>query len=426
MTLQRKLSASYLLFVAAIGLIGAWSIWQLDEAGAVSQRILSENYESVIAAQDMQEALAQQNTGALLTLLGQSERAVRQIADNRGQFAAAFARAESNVTEPGEREVIDDIRVTSAAYRNAIERRTDYGLELEPAFHRLSADLDRLLALNQQAMLNKSMNAQQVTRRALLMTVVMSGSLVVVGFALAFALSARINQDAERLKTEFVGIASHELRTPLNTLQMGIQLLQEQLAGSATERQREILQMCRQDSARLERLVTDLLDLSKMESGGMKPSLVRVPAATLIRDTLEPSRPRIESAGVELQADVDEPLPAVMADPAQIERVFANLISNAVKATPAGGRITVAGHKTADSVQISVADTGRGIPREYLSHLFGQFVQVPGSPTGSAGLGLSITRRIINAHGGTIAVASELGKGTTFTITLPALPDRQS
>ncbi len=109
-----------------------------------------------------------------------------------------------------------------------------------------------------------------------------------------------------------------------------------------------------------------------------------------------------------------------MADAAQIERVFANIISNAVNATPTGGRISVAARKTPDGVQISVADTGRGIPREYLGRVFEQFVQVPGSPTGGTGLGLSITRRIINAHGGSIAVESELGRGATLTFTLPA------
>ena len=128
-------------------------------------------------------------------------------------------------------------------------------------------------------MVTKSANAQQVTRRGLTMTVALAGALVVIGFVLAFTLSARIDRDADRLKTEFVGTASHELRTPLTTLQMGIELLHEQLAGRATDRQREILEMCREDAARLERLVTDLLDLSRMTSGHMQPALAAVPAA---------------------------------------------------------------------------------------------------------------------------------------------------
>ena len=134
------------------------------------------------------------------------------------------------------------------------------------------------------------------------MTIALAAALVIAGVALAFTLSARIHRDADRLKSEFVGIASHELRTPLTTLQMGIELLQEQLAGGATDRQREILKMCREDAARLDRLVTDLLDLSKMASGHMKPAFASTPAAALLRDAVEPSRPRIDAAHIDLRA----------------------------------------------------------------------------------------------------------------------------
>ena len=108
-----------------------------------------------------------------------------------------------------------------------------------------------------------------------------------------------------------------------------------------------------------------------------------------------------------------------MADPSQIERVLANLIANAVSATPRGGRILVAAHRTGDRVEVSVSDTGRGIPKEYLPRLFGKFIQVPGGATGSAGLGLAISRQIVQAHGGDIRAASEPGHGATFTFTLP-------
>ncbi len=310
------------------------------------------------------------------------------------------------MTERGEQDIIDAIGRTRAEYYRAMDERADYSGGLEPMFDTLRTALDRLLELNQHAMVTKSANAQQVTRRGLTMTVALAGALVVIGFVLAFTLSARINRDADRLKTEFVGTASHELRTPLTTLQMGIELLHEQLAGRATDRQREILEMCREDAARLERLVTDLLDLSRMTSGHMQPALEAIPAATLLRDAVRPSEPRIDAAHLDLVLDFDDRLPRVMADARQIERVLANLISNAVKATPEGGRITVSARKMQDHLQVSVADNGRGIPAEYLSRLFEEFVQVPDAETGSAGLGLSISKRIINAHGGSITAAS--------------------
>jgi len=233
------------------------------------------------------------------------------------------------------------------------------------------------------------------------------------------SLSGQIDRDADRLKTEFVGTASHELRTPLTTLQMGIGLLEEQISPLATARQREILAMCREDAARLEHLVGDLLDLSKIESGRMSPIMSLVATDTLVKGALEPSRARIDASGIELQVEIDPNLPAVMADSSQIERVVANLIANAVSATPRGGRIVVSAYRAGERVEVSVADTGRGIPREYLPRLFGKFTQVPGAATGSAGLGLAISQQIVRAHGGDIRVASEPGHGATFTFVLP-------
>lgn len=428
MSLRNKLLATYVVFVGALGALGAWSAWRLEQVGAVSHRILSENYESVVAAQNMKESLERQDSAALFARLGQTDRARRQLEEHRRRFDAAFARAAANITEPGEEAVIAAIRRGRDDYYRALNENADYFGRLEPQFDKLRSDIDRLLQLNQEAMLRKSADANRVTDRSLMMTVMVSAALVVAGLGFAVRLSAQINNEADRLKSEFVGIASHELRTPLMTLRMGIDLLHEQLAPNATEREREILAMCREDAARLELLITDLLDLSRIESGRIRPVLAPVAATTLVRDALAPGRPRIEAGGIDLQADIDNSLPTVMADPSQIQRVLTNLISNAVNATPKGGRIAVAAHRVDDYVQVSVSDTGRGIPREYLTRLFGKFVQVPGSATGSAGLGLAISQRIIHAHGGEIRVESEVGKGSTFTFTLPVAsqtPPRQ-
>jgi signal transduction histidine kinase len=427
MSFRRKLIASYLIFVAALGTLGIWSAWRLEQVGAVSDRILSENYESVIAAQLMKESLERQDSAALFTILGQMERGARQIAENRRRFDAALARAAANVTETGEDDIIASIRGRRDEYYRAVDRHEDYFQRLEPLFTAMRTDVDRLLELNQQAMLAKSANAQNVTRHAMTMTIVFAGTLLALGVILTMTLSARIDRDADRLKSAFVGTASHELRTPLTTLQMGIHLLGEQFSSIANERQREILKMCEEDANRLERLVTDLLDLSKMASGHMTPTLAPHPAATLIRNAVRPSVPRVEAAGLALEIDVDTRLPVVMADAAQIERVLANLIANAVQATPRGGRLAIRGERAGDLVRVSVTDTGRGIPREYQRQLFKEFVQVPDAATGNAGLGLSIAKRIVQAHGGSISVESEPGHGASFTFALPiAGPSRTS
>jgi signal transduction histidine kinase len=419
MSLRAKLLATYLVLVAALAALGTWSAWRLEQAGAVSQRILSENYESVVAAQNMNESLERQDSAALFAALGRTERAQRQLQEHRRRFDAAFERAAGNITEPGEPEVINDIRNARDEYYRGFDEHADYFDRLEPRFDRLRSAVDRLLQLNQTAMLRKSADANRTTVRSILWTIVLSAALVIAGVGFAVRLSAQIDRDAERLKTEFVGTASHELRTPLTTLQMGIELLNEQIAPQATARHREILAMCREDAARLERLVSDLLDLSKIESGRMKPVLTPIAADTLVRTALEPSRPRIEAGGIALELTLDPDLPQVLADASQIERVIANLVSNAVNATPRGGRITVAVRRADDHVDVSVGDTGRGIPPEYLPRLFNKFTQVPGSPTGSAGLGLAISQQIVRAHGGDIRAVSERGAGSTFTFALP-------
>ncbi len=426
MSLRAKLLATYLTFVAALAALGAWSAWRLEQASYVSERILSENYESVVAAQAMKESLERQDSATLFAELGRTERARRQIDEHRTRFDAAFARAAGNITEPGESEVIEAIRRDRDEYYRVLDGRADYFERIEPQFNTLRAEVDRLLQLNQAAMLQKSADAQRVTGRSILMTLIVSAAFVLAGVGFAVRFSTQIDRDADRLKSEFVGIASHELRTPLNTLQMGIDLLDEQIAGQATPRQREILAMCREDAARLERLVTDLLDLSKIESGRMRASASAIPAARLLRGALEGSRPRIDAGGITLDVQIDEGLPPVMADPSQIERVITNLIANAVNATPRGGRITIAAHRVDDRVEVSVRDTGRGIPREYLPRLFGKFTQVPGSATGSAGLGLAISRQIVSVHGGEIRAASEPGRGATFTFTLPVAGSRSA
>jgi signal transduction histidine kinase len=169
-----------------------------------------------------------------------------------------------------------------------------------------------------------------------------------------------------------------------------------------------------------------LLDLSKIESGEVTPVRGPVRATALVRDTVEGLRLQVEAKGVALNVDVAPDLPQVFVDRAQIERVVGNLVTNAARATPEGGRITVSAAPRAGAVAISVTDTGVGIPRDYLAKIFEPFVQVPDGAGGGAGLGLTISRRIVEAHGGELSVQSEVGKGSAFTFTIPTVEEAQS
>jgi signal transduction histidine kinase len=162
----------------------------------------------------------------------------------------------------------------------------------------------------------------------------------------------------------------------------------------------------------------DLLNLSKIEAGESQPQLAPVSAKDLLIKAVKELRPQVEAIGLELSIDAPVDLPLVMVDPLQIERVISNLVINALRHTK-NGDIKISAEQRDNQVAVSVSDTGSGIPAEYLPHIFDKFVQVPAAPTGGAGLGLTISKSIVEAHGGQISVQSQVGMGTTFTFTLP-------
>jgi PAS domain S-box-containing protein len=225
-------------------------------------------------------------------------------------------------------------------------------------------------------------------------------------------------REIDRLKSEFIATASHELRTPLTSVQMGVHLLLEGAAGELNDKQTEVLSACREDCDRLDKLMRDLLDLSRIEAGENQPRLERIRTREFIVNATEDLRPQVESKALTFRVLVPVGLADVLIDPSQIERVLANLVVNAIRYTKQG-EIRIGVEDRANYVAVSVSDTGTGIPAEYLPHIFDKFVQVPGAATGGAGLGLAISRLIIEAHGGQISVQSALGQGSTFTFTLP-------
>lgn len=230
-------------------------------------------------------------------------------------------------------------------------------------------------------------------------------------------------RELDRLKTEFIGVASHELRTPVTSLLLSVQLLEEGAVGELTPEQREIVAAQKEDLERLERMMRDLLELTRLEAGVTPPRFEIVPVQELIRGAIEAVALQAETKGVALIDETPRGLPPVRADRAQITRVLINLINNAVRHTPTGGRVSVTVGSEGDKTVFRVQDTGVGIPKEFLSRIFERFVQVPGATRGGAGLGLSIAQNIVHAHQGEIHAESELGKGSVFTFTLPTVQE---
>jgi len=230
-------------------------------------------------------------------------------------------------------------------------------------------------------------------------------------------------EELDRLKAEFVSIATHELKTPVNVMLGYLQLLQENVYGELTDRQREIAATLVSQTQQLSRLIRQLLDVSRFDAGGGKLDTKPVVLAEFLDDLERAFRVLALQREVNFEVRSDRDIPhEVLWDPVRINEVLGNLLSNAFKFTNKGGRVSLVVGREGDHVRMEVSDTGAGIPRDQMPHIFEKFyqadTQAPLALRG-AGLGLAIAKSIVNAHNGSIEVESRVGVGTMFTIRLP-------
>jgi two-component system phosphate regulon sensor histidine kinase PhoR len=227
----------------------------------------------------------------------------------------------------------------------------------------------------------------------------------------------------QRIRAEFIDNLAHELRTPL----ANVRLLAETLSRDSEqvnlpERLRRSVAQIDVESGHLAQMVNELLDLSRIEQGTARLEIEEVPVAPIVAGTLDRLRLFAERQGVTLASDVPEGLPPVRADAERVGQVLMNLLHNAVKFSPSGGRVTVGAKAEADDVIVSVRDEGVGIPERELERIFERFYKVDRARVrgkGGTGLGLAIARHIVEGHGGRIRAESEDGAGSTFSFTIP-------
>ena len=600
MSLRQKLALGFGGLLVIIAAIGIHNISRINALGQSIDVILRENYRSVVACQEMKDALERMDSGAVFVLLGAEQKGNDQIAQNEARFEKALQVELGNITLPGEGEKAERLKQLFQQYRSNIKvmgnpafgretRRKTYFAEIQPLFQRINETTDDILRTNQENMLAKDEQARQqalaVRVQMFLMllaaTVVAAGFLFLTGkwilrpitrltnsaneirkgnldlvvpagssdeigqltkafdemaaslrefrrtdqarllriqrstrqafdslpdaiavinpegevevatevaretFGLKSSAQVRdlpsawmaglcdealttgriaelegaqavvqqfvrneerfyrpravpildsgrvpvgvvlILQDVtqqrrqDEMKSGVISTVSHQLKTPLTSIRMAIHLLLDEKTGMLTLKQEDLLVAAREDADRLHTIVEELLDIGRIGSGKARMDLAPLSPQRMVLEGSEPYRSAARDQGVSLAVDVPEELPQVWADPTRIAHVFANLLSNALKYTPPGGRISLSAQAEEEVVRFNVSDTGIGIPDRYLPRIFEQFFRVPDQgPWTGAGLGLAIVKEIVEAHGGTVGVESREGAGSTFLFTL--------
>jgi signal transduction histidine kinase/ActR/RegA family two-component response regulator len=230
---------------------------------------------------------------------------------------------------------------------------------------------------------------------------------------------------ADRAKDEFLAVVSHELRTPLNAVYGWARMLQSRQIQDEATIARAMDAIVRNSDMQVQ-IIDDLLDLSRITSGKMRLNVVRVELEGVVQGALDAVRPAAVAKGIALNVAIDDGSSSITADPARLQQVLWNLLMNAVKFTPRGGRVSLEATRRQSAVHLVVRDTGQGIGADMLPHVFERFRQADSSSTrahGGLGLGLALVKHLAELHGGTVVAESDgPGKGAAFTVTLPVVP----
>jgi len=257
---------------------------------------------------------------------------------------------------------------------------------------------------------------------------------------ICFVRDVTQEKEIERMKSEFIALTSHEMRTPLTSIRNSVDIILSRKAGSITATQEKFLTIAERNINRLGGFLNDLLHLYELETNKMELKYAEIDITTTVMDAIKRLQPLAEKKSIQLSVKIPPDLPVIYADASRIEEVVAHLVDNAIKFTGTKGKIRVEVRPMLDRpddvfqdvnvfVEISVTDTGIGIPPEFIEHVFDKFYQVEASMStkrqSGTGLGLAINKYIVEAHGGTIACRSEEGKGSRFVFTLPIFHNKR-
>jgi two-component system sensor histidine kinase GlrK len=478
-TIFSRLMLGYLTVFVLVMAVSVYAILKIRQLNRGTDYILNIDNRILEDQKKLAEAILSQVRYERKFFITRDSTFYKQFLSAKGEFDKYLEDLLSVVDSPPKKECLDKIKTHYEDYQSLINqevkhvkanrryRKRAYDAGKEKATDGILEQLERLENYSRQDIRNRITFLEEAGASAERFAVVMSGAAILLVIATSFLITRGITRPltalmgktkeissgvfkgnlrissppeiselsiafnsmceklsvVDRLKSDFFSSMSHELRTPLTSIKEGTSLLLEGVAGTITDKQKRLLNILAEESNRLIGLVSSLLDLSKMEAGMTPYSFEPTRLVPLIKKVVEEIGPIAEARKIGVETELDPGLPLLRLDGERMLQALRNIIGNAMKFTPNGGRVSISAQLIDHGVKVSVADTGPGIPAKDLGMIFEKFQQapLPGSyPTTGTGLGLAIVKHIITSHGGKIWVESEPGKGSLFTFVLPA------
>lgn len=477
LSLFSRLALSYLVIFILIAAVSVTTISQLSQFNRIAGSILEIDNRILDYEKSLGDLLLSQNRYERKFVIGKDESLFKQYLRLHDDFTTLLEKARA-LDNPVARDSLAQITADYQSYDGLVRKevqflranraypQTQYKDNKDKFTDAILASLERLRADQQRTTTDKVRQLAEAADQASEFAVALGAACLLLAFLLAWVMTRSVKrsvnllkkrtaeiaegkfesrlkivsppeirdlgvalnsmaqrlQEVDRMKSDFFATMSHELRTPLTSIKEGTGLLLDGVGGETTEKQRKLLAILAEESNRLIGLVNSLLDFSKMEAGMMSYEFEMAHVDPLMRRAISEMTPLVEAKQIQLQTVIETQLPAVRLDPERILQVLRNLIGNAVKFTPRGGQVEVVARPVNGKLEISVKDSGPGIPTENLSGIFEKFNQGDRKnflTRQGTGLGLAIAKSIIKSHGGEIWAESQLGQGSRFVFVLP-------
>jgi two-component system sensor histidine kinase GlrK len=478
LTIFSRLVIGYLIIFVLVIAMSIYAVVRIGQFNKVTQSVLMTNSRMTDYAGKLIDATLSQVRYEKKFIISKDKAFYKEFLSFKNEFDLYFGQAMLIADSSQMENILNAVKGSYQTYQSVLGEEIKYlqshspyspqyyTQEKEKASNAIIEQLEKLKIYVQQNTNDKLGRLYEAGREARKMAIIMTGVFLLLGVSISFFINRSITQpisllmkktrdiargdfnenldlssppelaelanafnlmcsklnELDKMKSNFFSTMAHELRTPLSSIKMGISLFVEGREGPITESQKELLLLLKGENERLITLINSLLDLAKMEAGMMAYRFEQKNLTPLIDQVVKEIGPIIEGKKIILESKGTERLPLVKMDGERILQALRNIIGNAIKFTPEGGRVSVLARTVDQGVEVSVSDTGPGIPEESLASIFEKFKQA--RPKGTyknkgTGLGLAIAKQIVTSHGGKIWAESKLGQGSTFFVVLP-------